>query len=186
MVPAETDPTAIVLTGLRVHSAELKRFVRRKVPDADVDDVLQTAAIRAVENANALRDTARIRPWLYRIHRNVIVDEVRSRARQTRLIEAMRFEAEPDRQQPEPACACSLAQARRLCRNYESILSLVDIGGTSLAKAAEVLNISVNNASVRLHRARAALKRRLKEHCGVTSLRACLDCRCSDEGCCSP
>lgn len=39
-------------------------------------------------------------------------------------------------------------------------------------------------AMVRLHRARTALKVRLKAHCGTTSARSCADCGCEERGCC--
>ncbi len=176
---------ARVVSALRAHSAELKRYVRARVPPADVDDVLQVAALRAVEKADALREPARVLPWLYRVHGNVVIDAGRKRASERRLMEAMAVEAEPVVLEAVPACACSVAQARHLSANYASILNLVDIGGVPLVKAAQVLNISVNNATVRLHRARTALKKRLLEHCGVTSLSDCADCRCSYEGCCA-
>jgi RNA polymerase sigma-70 factor (ECF subfamily) len=37
---------------------------------------------------------------------------------------------------------------------------------------------------VRLHRARTALKARLKQHCGTTSVGSCVDCGCDERGCC--
>ena len=65
----------------------------------------------------------------------------------------------------------------------EKIL-LVDINGVSVSEVARLLNISVSNASVRLHRARAALRKQMLEHCGVSTLKECLSCRCIDDGCC--
>ncbi|MEM7173612.1 MAG: RNA polymerase sigma factor [Pseudomonadota bacterium] len=174
-----------ITSALSAHRADLKGFVRARVPPADVDDVLQVAAMRAVEKADTLREPTRVLPWLYRLHANVVIDAGRKRAREQRLMEAMANDAELVAVDTTSACACSIAQARNLSPNYAAILDLVDIGGVPLAKAAQVLNISVNNATVRLHRARAALKKRLWAHCGVTSPGACADCRCSYEGCCS-
>lgn len=180
-----SDPKDCVVAALRTHSAELKRYVRGRVPSDDVDDVLQVAALNAVERADTLRDPARVLPWLYRIHANVAIDAGRKRSSERRMIEAITVEAEPVANEAATGCGCSVAQAQKLSPNYASILNLVDIGGVPLSEAAQALNISINNATVRLHRARAALKKRLLEHCGVTSLRACEDCRCSYEGCCA-
>ena len=124
--------------------------------------------MRAIEKSDTLRERARVLPWLYRVFRNVVIDAKRKLASQRRLMEAMSVEAEPVVLEAEPACGCSVAQARYLSANYVSILKLIDIAGVPLVKAAQVLNISVNNATVRLHRARTALKKRLLEHCGVT------------------
>lgn len=179
MTMADPSVRECVVAALRVHGAELRRYVRAKVPSADVDDVLQIAAMRAVEKAGALRDPGRVLPWLYRIHANAIADAARKRARDRRLIDAMAAEVEPVEAEAVPVCDCSIAQVRQLSPSHASILDLVDIGGASLTKAAQILGITVNNATVRLHRARNALKKRMLERCGVTSLRACLDCGCS-------
>ncbi|MEM7173093.1 MAG: RNA polymerase sigma factor [Pseudomonadota bacterium] len=174
-----------VTSALSIFRAELKGYVRARVPPADVEDVLQVAAMRAVEKAHTLREPARVLPWLYRIHANVAIDAGRKKAREQHLIEAMAQDGEPVAPEATAVCNCSIAQAQNLSPNYAAILNLVDIDDLPLAKAAQVLNISVNNATVRLHRARMALKKRLLEHCGVTSPGACADCRCSYDGCCS-
>lgn len=152
-------------------------------PD-DVDDVLQIAALRAIERAGDLRDPALVLRWLYRVHANIVIDLGRKTASERRLLEAMALEAEPVAGRDEPVCGCSIALARQLSANYAAILDLVDIAEGSLTQAARTLDISVNNATVRLHRARAALKKRMLEHCGVTSPSACSDCRCVYKGCC--
>ncbi len=168
-------------------SGRLRALVRARVPEREVDDLLQLAALRAVERAATLRDVERVDAWLYRIHRNVIADATRERARH--------------REDPTPApdpdggenpgfvldelCRCSVSQAQRLPANHGEILTMVDMGDATLAEAAESLGITVNNATVRLHRARRALQKRMKAHCGVTSLRECAGCRCIDDGCCA-
>ena len=146
--------------------------------------MLQLAALRAIEKATNLRDPARVLPWLYRVHANIVIDAGRKAASQRRLLVAIASEAEPVAEKADPVCGCSVMLARQLSANYAAILDLVDIGGVPLKQAARALNISVNNAMVRLHRARRALKKRLQEHCGVTSASACAECRCAYEGCC--
>ena len=185
---AESDPRACVAAALRAHRGALRRYVASRVPPGDVEDVLQIAALRAIERARDLKDAARVKPWLYRIHANIVVDLGRKKAAQRRLLEALAREPAPEpapeTAAAEPACGCSVTLARRLNANHAAILDLVDIAGVPLSQAARMLSISANNAAVRLHRARAALKKRLLEHCGVTSPRACGDCRCAHEGCC--
>lgn len=142
------------------------------------------AATRAIERAKTLDDSERVLPWLFRVHRNIVIDETRKRARQRRLIhDAAIVSEQPD--ETEAICRCSSAQAKHLPPSYASILALVDLGDLTLAEAAHALGVSRNNAAVRLHRARKALKQRMLDHCGVTSLRDCADCRCVYEGCCA-
>lgn len=182
---SEPDPRARIASALRAHDAQLRRFVAARVPPETVDDVRQAAALRAIEKAGTLQQPERVLAWLFRVHASVAKDALRKSASERRLLQAV--EAEVDRTEPmEPElCRCSVVQSRQLSPNYASILDLVDIRGRSLSEAAEALKISVNNATVRLHRARAALRRKMFEHCGVTSARACSDCRCVYEGCCA-
>ncbi len=185
MTGAATVPsrTKLIASVLREHAGQFRSFVAARLPSADVDDVLQTAAVRALERAKSLKDPDRVLPWLYRVHRNVIADTLRNRARRQRTLDDMDAASEVDA--PEELCGCSLVQARRLQPSYAAVLALVDAGDATIADAAAHLGISVNNASVRLHRARKALRKAMREHCGVESPRDCLDCRCVVDGCCA-
>ena len=175
----------LIGAALREHASQFRTFVGARVPPAEVDDVLQTAAMRAVERSESLRDADRVVPWLYKLHRNVIADMMRTRGSRERLLD--RSASAPEMSVPEPdnLCKCSLVQARRMNPAYASMLSLVDAGDASLAEAAATLGISVNNAAVRLHRARHALRKAMLEHCGVQNSRDCVACRCVVQGCCA-
>lgn len=52
-----------------------------------------------------------------------------------------------------------------------------------LQKVAKALGITTNNATVRLHRARRALKRELERSCGICATHGCLDCTCGESPC---
>lgn len=176
-----------VAKALRDHGNELAAFVRARVPSAEIDDVLQTAAIRAFEKAESLQDLERVLPWLYRLHRNILTDEMRKQASRQRLVdEAAAVPEVPAQSGATDTCGCGISQARRLePPAYATILMLVDVGDTSVAEAARILGISPNNAAVRLHRAREKLRKAMWDHCGVTNSRECADCRCVHEGCCT-
>jgi len=79
-----------------------------------------------------------------------------------------------------------VAQVEALPPAQAALLERVIIEGANVAELATELGITRNNAWVRLHRARQALKARLKDHCGTDSLRQCLDCGCVERGCCRP
>ena len=179
---------SLIEATLRAHRAELKRFVAARAAACDVDDVLQVAAMRALEKAHTLADPDRALPWLYQIHRNAVADMGRSLASEQRKLDALAaqppMEAETAEREDLSTCACSVEQARQLNARYSAILDLVDIGGASMKEAARALGVTVNTATVRLHRARSALKKRLMAHCGVETMRECNDCRCTSDGCC--
>jgi RNA polymerase sigma-70 factor (ECF subfamily) len=51
--------------------------------DADAEDLAQSAALRALERGEALRDPTRAKLYLFRIVRNLATDQARRRARLT-------------------------------------------------------------------------------------------------------
>lgn len=185
-----TASRRVVADALHQYRAQLEGFVRSRVPASEVDDVLQVAAVRALERHATVQDPTRILAWLYTVHRNVMSDTVRREGSRKRLAERARLEAEAEDApwsgaEIDELCRCSVAQAQQMGERYAEILSLVDLGDLSVAEASAVLGISANNGAVRLHRARKALRKRMLEHCGVTNMRECADCRCVDEGCCA-
>lgn len=193
---ASVAPTDVVAAALRALRPELTAFVRGRVGDDEVDDVLQVAALRAVEGAGSLRDPTRVRAWLYRVHRHAVIDALRRRARrhgwENPVADAEAFASDANAPpagasapfDPPPTCRCSLELAASLGATYGPILRLVHIEERSVTEAARALGLTVNNAGVRLHRARKALKKLLREHCGVRRLQDCVACGCLEANCC--
>ena len=173
-----------LVEGLLVrHRAELVAFVaRRAVRGVSAADVLQQVAVRALAQAGQLRDARAGRAWLFRIARNVLADQYRATASRTLALGG----DPPASATDEFACACVLTNLRQLSPEHTAILNRVVVEGASIPEAARELGISSNAATVRVHRAREALKRRLRAHCGTESVRACLDCICGERGCCGP
>lgn len=185
MTETSTEPSRVdvVASVLQQHAGRFRAFVAARLPSGDVDDVLQTAAMRAVERARSLNDVERVLPWLFRVHRNVVADTLRAEASRERILRDV--DASPDPETVPDLCGCSVVQAQRLPASYADVLVLVDAGDATVADAAASLGITENNASVRLHRARKALRKAMREHCGVESPRDCLSCRCVVDGCCA-
>jgi RNA polymerase sigma factor (sigma-70 family) len=185
--PAESD-RARVEHLLTEHRDALFRFVRGRLGDsAAADDVVQQVSLRAFQHVSGLRDAAAGRAWLFRIARNALADLHGRRALEPVPTAAETLNEMVGGLVPEddaPTCRCILKQAGDLKAEYASLLSAVVVEGRPIVQVAAELGISANNATVRLHRARAALKQRLVEHCGTESVRACLNCSCDERRCC--
>ncbi len=178
---SDDDATASVRAALAEERAALVAFARRRVgPRAE--DVVQDAAVRALRKADHLASPAAARAWLFTIVRNLASQPVEGAqpASSTAPVDELGTPQAP----ADDGCDCVLSHLRALPENQRQLLERVVVDGASVGALATELGITPNNAWVRLHRARRALKERLASHCGTTSLRRCLDCGCVERGCC--
>jgi DNA-directed RNA polymerase specialized sigma24 family protein len=161
-----------LLVALR---GEFLAFLRRRpVPGVEPEDLLQQGFLRATSRIEQLREPSLAVPWFYRVLRRVLADQVEAGR------ESAQWEpnAELAGSGTQRLCSCAMWMLQSLPASYSEILRRVDVEGDSLAEVAVSLGTTVNNATVRLHRARKALRERLRDACSTTSLRACLDCEC--------
>ena len=168
------EATARVLAELVSERGRFLAFLERRV-GGDAEDVLQVALLRAVKHADTVEGPAA--PWFFGILRNAVSDHVR-RVQTRAKIDLDRPDAEPASDTPLDVCCCSVALLRTMRPEYAEIVRRIDLNEEPLADAAAALEITVNNASVRLHRARGALKKALFEACGTASLREAFGCAC--------
>lgn len=61
---------------------------------------------------------------------------------------------------------------------YADLIRRIDLEGESPAALAREFNITSNNLTVRLHRARQALRATLEDTCGICTKHGCLNCTC--------
>lgn len=186
---------AVVSALLETHRAELLAFARRRLESAQsAEELVQQVALKAMGAAQSLKDPAAGRAWLYRITRNALAD-VYARRPQAKisldLASAQGDELMARHGQvaqmalPEQICRCVLTQTGTLKAEYQHMLQQVVLEGRAVTEVAQEMGITANNAAVRLHRARAALKKKLVSHCGTESLLHCMDCVCDERRCCS-
>lgn len=154
-------------------------FVRARVRSgADADDILQQALVKAATHAADLRDMAKLRPWFYQVLRRTLADHHATWALREAKLELLAAEMEESTPEEVATCACSLGQLDHIRAEYAEVLRHVDIDEEPIVEVAAKLGITPNNATVRLHRARKALREQLLAFCGVESRRACADCSC--------
>jgi RNA polymerase sigma-70 factor (ECF subfamily) len=167
---------------------ERARFVRmarsRVATEADAEDVVQRAMLRASERAAQAGDASRARAWFYRILRRTIADHHRARRPEVTGVDLDGLPAADVERPPAPECTCAPRLLGELRPAYADVVKRVDLEAQDPAVVAGALGISVANLYVRLHRARHALRERVQAHCGVTSVEPCLQCLCDARGRC--
>ncbi len=177
-----TDAPSALLAELTARQGEYLAFLSARVPTpADADDLLQQSLLRAGDRLHTLRDPASLRAWFYRLLRRAVADHHARRARYEQRLDQLAVEVETQTPEETASCACSLGLLAELRPGYRKMLEAVDLEDRPLGEVAAELGISVNNATVRLHRARRALREALAEHCNTTSVRECQDCGCENQ-----
>lgn len=174
-----TDGAPAVMAALMAAREELLAFARRRVRSgADAEDLLQQALMKATEHAAELREPEHVRAWFYRILRRTIADHHAKWALREAKLEMLAGDMEEATAEEVAVCGCSLGRLEALRPDYASIVRRVDLDEEPLAEVAEALGITVNAATVRLHRARKALRADLLDFCGTCSASQCASCSC--------
>lgn len=162
---------------------EMLVFLQRRLRSRDdAEEVLQRFSLRALERASQLRDIRTVRGWLGRILATTLVDHQRNLSRRRRRetpVDEAEVESEPvDAELDAAVCNCLYRLLPTLKPEYADIVWRADILSEPRDRLAASLGTSLNNVTVRLHRGRQALRKRLEEMCRTCPIHGFLDCHC--------
>lgn len=154
------------------HGQALLGYATRLTGDRSLaEDVVQETLLRAWRHAGSL-DPARgpLRPWLFTIARNVVVDLLRARGARPREVGGDALAGVPAGDEIERAVetwtvAAALAS---LSADHRAVLIETYYRGSSVAEAAERLGIPAGTVKSRAFYALRELRLRLQEN-GVTA-----------------
>ncbi|MAY33402.1 MAG: RNA polymerase subunit sigma [Rhodovulum sp.] len=140
---------------------------------ADADDLVQEACIRALTRQDQWNPAQPLDRWVFRILRNVWIDEVRKRQVRT-------GQGQIPAEDASELISVETGEARFAERELHKkitempdelglVVLVVSVEGYSYKEAAELLDIPVGTVMSRLHRARKQLAQDMVEPLGVTS-----------------
>lgn len=144
------------------HYQALMAYARRRTGEvADAEEVVaETFVVAWRRLADLPSDQVEQLAWLYAIAYRVILNQRRSARRRLRLLDRLRHITTREQALPSRLPAVTEALAR-LSETDQEILRLVIWEGLSHAAAGRALGISANAATIRLHRARSRLARKM-------------------------
>jgi RNA polymerase sigma-70 factor (ECF subfamily) len=169
--------TALFEIIMRRYNQRLYRIAFSILRDeAEAEDVMQDAYVRAYQHLGQFAGRARFSTWLTRI----AVHEALARVQRRNRLRALDAESDGGDMQPLASTTpnpeqqvtqsemVSLLQSAVLALppKYRSVLMLRDIEEMSTTDTAEALELTEENVKVRLHRARALLRRELFARAG--------------------
>lgn len=167
---------------IRDTSPRLLAVAHRYLPnDDDARDALQDAYLSAFKSLAKFDGRSQLSTWLHRILVNACLMKLRTqRRRPERSIDDLLPTFLPDGHQehparswkPEPGAGIESQETRAIVRacieqlpeSYRAVLLLRDIEGFDTEQTAAMLDLTVNAAKIRLHRARQALRGLLDPH----------------------
>lgn len=146
---------------------QLLLFILKRVPDkATAEDILQNVFLKMLTHIDSLKDSTKIKSWLYQIARNAIVDHFRKAKKSENMAV---FVSEEDKaisddvmEQVESWVSPFI---NSLPEKYSEALILSELKGMSQKEMAVYLGISYSAAKTRVHRGRMLLKQKLTECC---------------------
>ena len=155
------------------HYERVRKFIFALVKDEWVaDDLIQETFIKVQKKLGQLREESKLSSWIFRIAYNLCQDHFRKISQSSKsellLIEKKEFFTEPLFQkkfEQHQMGECVQDKIRLLPESHQTVLVLFDLMECSHQEIAEILEISVENVKVRLHRARKQLKTILEEEC---------------------
>lgn len=161
-----TPTTASVWTEL---SADLRRFIRRRVSDEhQADDLLQETFLRIHHSLGTLGDADRLAAWVYQVARNVIRDHYRKSPHRTADWNEADYPDEFDAAATSAGCRAGdwLGELiRELPDGYREAVQLSEVEGLPQQVVADRLGLSLSGAKSRIQRGRAMLKQSLDQCC---------------------
>jgi RNA polymerase sigma-70 factor (ECF subfamily) len=147
----------------------------------EAEDITQEVFEKVNRGLDGFKGESKLSTWIYRIATNTALDKLRSSSykhssKHTSLQENARTD---DRNtwtgQKDPSLDqqvirkemsdCVREYIDRLPPDYRSVLILSELEGFKNREIAEIVEISLENVKVRLHRARASLKKELDNGC---------------------
>jgi RNA polymerase sigma-70 factor (ECF subfamily) len=162
------DPDAAIRQLYSHYASALHAYVEKFCPDqASADDIVQETFIRAWRHLPQLStDDRPVRPWLYRVARNLLIDANRAaRARPMRAPERPGGEIGTDSGLDEVLDRQLVSAAlQHLSPAHQSVLVETFYRGGTTATVARELGIPYGTARSRLHYALDALRQHLQEH----------------------
>lgn len=161
---------------VRRHQSPLYNFCLRMLGQAeDAADVAQETFVQLYSHLGRLDEHEPIAPWLFRVARNRCIDIIRRRRTVPLGVPDdsgdSLFQIEPADEQPLPDELAERADLQRLLSSaiatlppaYGEVVALRYAGDRSFAEIAQILDCDEGAARVRFHRAKALLRRHLRE-----------------------
>jgi len=160
---------------------KVSHYLVRLVGEYEAEDVAQVTFEKVNSNLSAFKGESKISTWIFKIATNAALDRLKSPSYkrtpsgplapvQLQTVENINMASEkassPDQKVIRDEMSdCIREFVDRLPPDYRTIIILNELQGFTNQEIADILQISLDSAKIRLHRARARLKKELEAGC---------------------
>ncbi len=155
---------------VREYFGRVRGYVRLRVPDSDLDDVVADVFVRALERARQLRSQDP-GPWIFRIARSRVVEYYRRREARMEPKASEARESKPSRTPLEELERKEFREllVRKMVVLSEAerdVIALKFTRGLANTEIAALTGVTANSLGVMLHRALSRLREAMLEETG--------------------
>ena len=175
-----SDPGADFETIFKTYRPKIHRYITRLIGNSEAEDITQEVFIKISKSLQNFNQKSRISTWIYKIATNATIDRFRSSSykNEKNYIPEDELLAEDKAAGTDKRVLtmdqklienemneCITSFIYNLPENYKTVLVLSELEGLKNRELSEILGISLDTVKIRLHRARARLKKELECHC---------------------
>ena len=141
-------------------------------------DLTQTVFLKVSRSLNSFREESSLSTWIYRIATNTALDHAALSSAKQKSVEQTFGDGGSLDDFPDTSFVgidreyirkemsdCIRGIVSSLTENYRIVLLLSEFEGFTHSEMSEILNISIHSVKIRLHRARAALRKAMDSKC---------------------
>jgi RNA polymerase sigma-70 factor, ECF subfamily len=164
----------------REFQPKIHRYLCRLTNQTDATDLTQEVFLKVSQALDTFRGESSLATWIYRIATNAAYDHARSAPLKQRRLEILFDDADPVFDPPGPDLPgtdkviilkemneCIRGIVNQLPQDFRTVLLLSEFDEFSNPEIAGILGISVETVKIRLHRARALLRKALECQCNL-------------------
>lgn len=150
------------LTIWHQNQSKLKGFIFKHTKDkALAEDIAQDVFLKVYSKIDQLKDTEKLKSWIFQITRNSIADHFRNQSKPLK-IDDLDWETET-KTLNECVLNCVMEILETLPPKYREALELSELENVSQLDLARQLNISYSGVKSRVQRARQMLKEKMQQ-----------------------
>ena len=160
---------------------KIAHYLHRLLGNQDTEDIAQEVFAKVSRGLESFKGQSKLSTWIYRIATNTAIDKLRSASFKRSSENTLQID-ETTVEDRNDSCGhtdppidqkvirkemsqCVREYIDRLAPEDRTVLVLSELEGFKNREIADILEISLENVKVRLHRARASLKKVLDDGC---------------------